>query len=57
MVDKPANPPKPQSLDEIVSRSAVVIAEQIRNAAGWVCGQLNYEQFFRGKWVTLFCSE
>jgi hypothetical protein len=22
-----------------------------------VCGQPNYEQFFQGKWVTLFCSE
>jgi hypothetical protein len=22
-----------------------------------VWGQPNYEQFFRGKWVTLFCSE
>jgi hypothetical protein len=29
----------------------------VANTVFWLCGQPNYEQFFQGKWVTLFCSE
>jgi hypothetical protein len=43
MTDKPANSPKPQSLDEIVSQSAVVIAEQIRNAASWAKSEMDLQ--------------
>ena len=43
MADKPANSPKPQSLDEIVSQSAVVIAEQIRNAASWAKSEMDLQ--------------
>jgi len=43
MADKPANSPKPQSLDEIVSQSAVVIAEQIRNAANWAKSEMDLQ--------------
>ena len=43
MADKPAGSPKPQSLDEIVSQSAVVIAEQIRNAARWAKSEMDLQ--------------
>ena len=43
MADKPTNSPKPQSLDEIVSQSAVVIAEQIRNAANWAKSEMDLQ--------------
>jgi hypothetical protein len=43
MADKPAGSPKPQSLDEIVSQSAVVIAEQIRNAASWAKSEMDLQ--------------
>ena len=35
MANEAARSPKPESLDEIVSQSAVKIAEQIQAAAGW----------------------
>jgi hypothetical protein len=43
MPDKPANSPRPQSLDEIVSQSAIVIAEQIRNAASWAKSEMDLQ--------------
>ena len=43
MADKPTNSHKPQSLDEIVSQSAVVIAEQIRNAASWAKSEMDLQ--------------
>jgi hypothetical protein len=43
MADKPVNSPKPQSLDEIVSQSAAVIAEQIRNAASWAKSEMDLQ--------------
>jgi hypothetical protein len=43
MVEKPASSPKPQSLDEIVSQNAVVIAEQIRNAASWAKSEMDLQ--------------
>jgi hypothetical protein len=43
MADKPANSPKPESLDEIVGQSAVVIAEQIRNAANWAKSEMDLQ--------------
>jgi SAM-dependent methyltransferase len=35
MANEPARSPKPESLDEIVSQSAIKLAEQIQTAAGW----------------------
>jgi thiamine biosynthesis lipoprotein ApbE len=43
MADKPANSPKPQSLDEIISQSAVVIADQIRNAAALAKSEMDLQ--------------
>jgi hypothetical protein len=43
MPEKPANSPKPQSLDEIVRRSAAVIAQQIQNAAGWARSEMDLQ--------------
>jgi hypothetical protein len=43
MVDKPANSPKPQSLDEIVSQSALVIADQIRKAAALAKSEMDLQ--------------
>jgi hypothetical protein len=36
---------------------ATVIERRAQQIADNVWGQPNYEQFFLGKWVTLFCSE
>jgi len=43
MADKPVNSPKPQSLDEIVTQSAVVITEQIRKAANWAKSEMDLQ--------------
>ena len=43
MSDRPVNPPKHESLDEIVSQSAVVIAEQIQNAAAWAKSEMDLQ--------------
>jgi hypothetical protein len=43
MADKSSKPPKPESLDEIVRRSAVVIAQQIQNAAGWAKSEMDLQ--------------
>ena len=39
----PVNTPKQQSLDEIVSQRAVVIAEQIQNAAAWAKSEMDLQ--------------
>lgn len=43
MSDWPVNLPKHESLDEIVSQSAVVIAEQIQNAAAWAKSEMDLQ--------------
>jgi hypothetical protein len=43
MAAAPTKPSKPESLDEIVSQSAVVIAEQIRKAAGWAKSEMDLQ--------------
>ena len=43
MSDRPVNPPKHESLDEIVSQRAVVIAEQIQNAAAWAKSEMDLQ--------------
>jgi len=43
MPDQPAHPSKPESLDEIVSHSAVTIAEQIRAAAAWAKSEMDLQ--------------
>ena len=43
MAEEPASPTKPPSLDEIVSHSAVVIAEQIQDAAKWARSEMDLQ--------------
>jgi hypothetical protein len=43
MAEEPASPAKPPSLDEIVSHSAVVIAEQIQDAAKWARSEMDLQ--------------
>jgi len=43
MADRPADSRSQQSLDEIVTQSAVVIAEQIRNAAAWAKSEMDLQ--------------
>ena len=37
------DPMKPESLDEIVSHSAIVLAEQIQNAAAWAKSEMDLQ--------------
>ena len=48
MADLPADSRKQQSLDEIVMQSAVVIAEQIRNAAAWAKSEMDLQMAVAG---------
>jgi len=43
MPDKPVKSPKPESLDEIVSRSAIAIADQIQTAASWDASEMQLQ--------------
>lgn len=43
MPDRPAEPRSQPSLDEIVGQRAVVIAEQIRNAAAWAKSEMDLD--------------
>ena len=43
MADLPTDSRKQRSLDEIVSQSAVVIAEQIQNAAAWAKSEMDLQ--------------
>jgi len=43
MPDRPVRPSKPESLDEIVSRSAVTLAEQIQAAAAWAKSEMDLQ--------------
>ena len=39
----PKNPARPESLDEIVSHSAAVLAEQIQAAAAWAKSEMDLQ--------------
>jgi hypothetical protein len=43
MPDKSVKSPKPESLDEIVSRSAIAIADQIQAAASWDASEMQLQ--------------
>jgi N-6 DNA Methylase len=43
MADEPQNSPKHESLDEIVSHSAIVLAEQIQKAAAWAGSEMDLQ--------------
>lgn len=43
MLQESSSPPKQPSLDEIVSQRAVVIAEQIQNAAAWAKSEMDLQ--------------
>src|SRR5712692_321895 len=43
MEDTPSKRPKQESLDEIVNQSAVLIAEQIQNAAAWAKSEMDLQ--------------
>src|SRR5205085_2932755 len=43
MSDEAIKSPKPESLDEIVSHSAVVVAEQIQHAAAWAGSEMDLQ--------------
>lgn len=43
MSDGPSRSPKPESLDEIVSQSSVVLAEQIQKAAAWAQSEMDLQ--------------
>jgi hypothetical protein len=43
MPDKPVKSPKPESLDEIVGRSAIAIADQIQRAASWEASEMQLQ--------------
>ena len=43
MPDRPVHPQKPESLDEIVSRSAATVAGQIQAAAAWARSEMDLQ--------------
>jgi SAM-dependent methyltransferase len=43
MADEPQNSPKHESLDEIVSHSAAIVAEQIQKAAAWAGSEMDLQ--------------
>jgi SAM-dependent methyltransferase len=43
MANEPVRPSKPESLDEIVSQSAVKLAEQIQTAAAWAKSEMDLQ--------------
>jgi SAM-dependent methyltransferase len=43
MADEPQNSPKHESLDEIVSHSAILVAEQIQQAAAWAQSEMDLQ--------------
>jgi len=43
MANEGARAPKPESLDEIVSHSSIVLAEQIQHAAAWAKSEMDLQ--------------
>src|SRR5215510_5027230 len=43
MSDRAAGSPKPESLDEIVSHSSIVLAEQVQKAAAWAKSEMDLQ--------------